>query len=892
MSAVYRTACRRAKWTVSSVTQTSTEIDSLFEGIDFYTSLTRADFEELCQDLFRSTLEPVEKVQDQEVVDSRNRPRRWFNSYPRFVKLISDFINDNEPNKSKFEIVAIYANSLLDVLIQVLEVTASAPNTTASLASYELSVTLPTPRDVSQIEVTEFVRYTQPSRTSGRALSPHVDIPFSSPVYHTIEADPFGIPVIFARPPFGFVCSRTCVSSITSIAWLTFVWMTCNLSHNQISLSPHLNYLSVWYNTLIGDPDWTTTDNDACSELPDDLARDGRLGTRFVEPEWGGGGGYTPQVPSLRVLWWAHGHLESLQSSRISLGSRDVMGQNLRLFTQLKSSSHLVPETESGVSQRSMERPFYTEASKETMILTTPPRCMAVTAQTPQLSLYGISADPGPGPFVIIMADPDVPTPQNPSFSPVRHWLAGNYYPTKTSNVLTPSGTAITPYFQPTPGVGSPAHRYTYLLYKQPSNFNQQTIVTPQTSIVNWNHAFPFPICGASIFGAMNPGLLGTGQQECDRMVRSEEHPSCWDYERLQLHPFGPASRTLPGISHQSAVLYVHTKGTFLQSAPRKLGATRKNIRHEAFLANLKPSPIHCRDPLPYSVQETPVGFEEKINIGWRLRAFDPILVVEEGAGGALEETPPTPPSSQSRDVPIIEANAHIWWHRGSSSSLEQIDQGIRLEDGDGWRQEALGVVWPGSWPRAPNSIPVPISHLRPAPRLLVPPAACAGSRMTGKAIPTGPRALLASASSASTSTPASSQAINHSQRPPPTGPSAKRIPTGPRSLQTQYRGTAGPSSRPYNGSGFPAPSMGGGPSAPPNGVDSQTNGRFSSPTMNGKKPELPSPSSSSQVKGMAPDSHPAKGMVRSESQWRHPQSYREHEHAESCDIDFAGEHV
>ena len=46
----------------SSATQTSIEIDSLYEGIDFYTSLTRARFEELCQDIFHSTLEPVEKV--------------------------------------------------------------------------------------------------------------------------------------------------------------------------------------------------------------------------------------------------------------------------------------------------------------------------------------------------------------------------------------------------------------------------------------------------------------------------------------------------------------------------------------------------------------------------------------------------------------------------------------------------------------------------------------------------------------------------------------------------------------------------------------------------------------------------------------------------------------
>merc|ERR1711929_57988 len=57
-----RTACERAKRTLSSAAQTTIEIDSLFEGIDFYTSITRARFEELCADLFRGTLEPVEKA--------------------------------------------------------------------------------------------------------------------------------------------------------------------------------------------------------------------------------------------------------------------------------------------------------------------------------------------------------------------------------------------------------------------------------------------------------------------------------------------------------------------------------------------------------------------------------------------------------------------------------------------------------------------------------------------------------------------------------------------------------------------------------------------------------------------------------------------------------------
>lgn len=57
-----RTACERAKRTLSSATQTTIEIDSLFEGIDYYSSITRAKFEELCMDLFKGTLDPVEKV--------------------------------------------------------------------------------------------------------------------------------------------------------------------------------------------------------------------------------------------------------------------------------------------------------------------------------------------------------------------------------------------------------------------------------------------------------------------------------------------------------------------------------------------------------------------------------------------------------------------------------------------------------------------------------------------------------------------------------------------------------------------------------------------------------------------------------------------------------------
>jgi heat shock protein 1/8 len=57
-----KNACERAKRALSSTTQTTTEVDSLYEGIEFAASITRARFEELCMDLFQKCMDPVEKV--------------------------------------------------------------------------------------------------------------------------------------------------------------------------------------------------------------------------------------------------------------------------------------------------------------------------------------------------------------------------------------------------------------------------------------------------------------------------------------------------------------------------------------------------------------------------------------------------------------------------------------------------------------------------------------------------------------------------------------------------------------------------------------------------------------------------------------------------------------
>ncbi|XP_055487959.1 heat shock cognate 71 kDa protein-like [Leucoraja erinacea] len=99
-----RTACEAAKRTLSSSTQANVEIDSLFEGIDLYTSITRARFEELNSNLLRGTLDPVEnalrdakmqKSQIHEIVLVGGSTR-----IPKIQKLLQDFFNGKELNKS------------------------------------------------------------------------------------------------------------------------------------------------------------------------------------------------------------------------------------------------------------------------------------------------------------------------------------------------------------------------------------------------------------------------------------------------------------------------------------------------------------------------------------------------------------------------------------------------------------------------------------------------------------------------------------------------------------------------------------------------------------------------------------------------------------------------
>jgi heat shock protein 1/8 len=99
-----KTACERAKRTLSSAATSNIEIDALFEGVDCNVTITRAKFEDLCGDYFRKAMDPVEQVlkdskksksQVNEVVLVGGSTR-----VPKVQQLLSDFFNGKQLCKS------------------------------------------------------------------------------------------------------------------------------------------------------------------------------------------------------------------------------------------------------------------------------------------------------------------------------------------------------------------------------------------------------------------------------------------------------------------------------------------------------------------------------------------------------------------------------------------------------------------------------------------------------------------------------------------------------------------------------------------------------------------------------------------------------------------------
>ncbi|CCE88579.1 Piso0_001348 [Millerozyma farinosa CBS 7064] len=99
-----RTACERAKRTLSSVTQTTVEVDSLFDGQDFSANITRARFEDINSAMFKSTLDPVEQVLKDAKIPKSSVDEVVLvggsTRIPKIQKLLSDFFDGKQLEKS------------------------------------------------------------------------------------------------------------------------------------------------------------------------------------------------------------------------------------------------------------------------------------------------------------------------------------------------------------------------------------------------------------------------------------------------------------------------------------------------------------------------------------------------------------------------------------------------------------------------------------------------------------------------------------------------------------------------------------------------------------------------------------------------------------------------
>jgi L1 cell adhesion molecule like protein len=122
-----KTACERAKRSLSSGSTASIELDSLFEGIDFFSSITRAKFESICLSLFKKVIDPVQRV----LIDSKISKSDvddivlvgGSTRIPKVQELISDFFNGKElckninPDEAVAHGAAVQAAILGDTLV-------------------------------------------------------------------------------------------------------------------------------------------------------------------------------------------------------------------------------------------------------------------------------------------------------------------------------------------------------------------------------------------------------------------------------------------------------------------------------------------------------------------------------------------------------------------------------------------------------------------------------------------------------------------------------------------------------------------------------------------------------------------------------------------------------
>jgi len=162
--------------------------------------------------------------------------------------------------------------------------------------------------------------------------------------------------------------------------------------------------------------------------------------------------------------------------------------------TQAFNQAQIVPNVVPSFAPALLANLTFTDATTMQQISIIPGSLLAEdqTMNEPTFSLVAnTSIQISNIPYVMALVDPDAPTPQNASMAQFLHFLGGDFAGTTSGDVtpLTNSSAALMDFVSPAPPAGSDPHRYVFLVYLQPANFDSQaqTLVNSTTSRSNFN---------------------------------------------------------------------------------------------------------------------------------------------------------------------------------------------------------------------------------------------------------------------------------------------------------------------------------------------------------------------------------------------------------------------